>query len=47
MGTAGSARRSIRTSTDSTLGRGMNTDAGTFPATEDRAKYAIRTETEP
>src|ERR1019366_2642369 len=37
-GTAGSSRRSLRTSTDSTLGRGMKTDAETLPTTDDRAK---------
>ncbi len=43
----GAARRSISTSTDSTLGRGRKTAAGTRPISAAVAKYATRTETAP
>ena len=37
----------MRTSADSTLGRGTNTDAGTRPATDADAQYATLTLTAP
>ena len=41
------ARRSIRTSADSTLGRGTNTEAGTWPTIRAVAQYATLTLTAP
>ena len=45
--TAGGSRRSIRTSADSTLGRGTNTVAGTCPTMRAVAQYATFTLTAP
>ena len=44
---AGGSWRSIATSADSTLGRGTNTDAGTWPMTRAVAQYATLTDTAP